>query len=50
MLRLMDGLLVGRAAVVTGAAQGIGLVIAGLLAEHGARVVAADEASAQAGG
>jgi len=38
----MTGLLVGRSAVVTGAGQGIGLEIARLLHQHGARVVLAD--------
>lgn len=36
------GRLDGRAALVTGAAQGLGRAIAGLLAERGARVVIAD--------
>jgi 3-oxoacyl-[acyl-carrier protein] reductase len=39
---MTGALLDGRAAVITGAAQGIGLEIAGLLAEHGAHVVLAD--------
>jgi len=38
----MSGLLVGRSAIVTGAGQGIGLEIARLLHQHGARVVLAD--------
>lgn len=38
----MTGLLAGRSAIVTGAAQGIGLAIATVLAEHGARVSIAD--------
>lgn len=38
----VEALLAGRRAVVTGAAQGIGLAIAGRLTEHGARVVLAD--------
>jgi 3-oxoacyl-[acyl-carrier protein] reductase len=38
----MGGLLEGRRAVVTGAAQGIGLEIARLLSEHGAAVLLAD--------
>ena len=38
----MTGLLEGRSAIVTGAAQGIGLAIATVLAEHGARVSIAD--------
>lgn len=36
------GLVEGRAALVTGAAQGIGLAIARMLVEHGASVVIAD--------
>lgn len=36
------GLLEGRRAIVTGAAQGIGLAIATVLVEHGARVTIAD--------
>ncbi|MEV7431873.1 3-oxoacyl-ACP reductase FabG [Nocardioides sp. NPDC092400] len=50
----MSGLLEGRRAIVTGAAQGIGLAIGAALADHGARVVLADldgnraEASAEA--
>ncbi|GII75820.1 3-oxoacyl-[acyl-carrier-protein] reductase [Sphaerisporangium rufum] len=38
----MKGLVDGRTALVTGAARGIGLAVARLLAEHGARVVLAD--------
>ncbi|TWG91683.1 3-oxoacyl-[acyl-carrier protein] reductase [Nocardioides sp. J9] len=38
----MTALLEGRAAIVTGAAQGIGLAIATALVEHGARVTIAD--------
>ncbi|MFL6024127.1 MAG: 3-oxoacyl-ACP reductase FabG [Marmoricola sp.] len=38
----MTGLLEGRSAVITGAGQGIGLEIARLLHQHGARVVLAD--------
>ncbi|MCW2856574.1 MAG: fabG3 [Marmoricola sp.] len=38
----MTGLLIGRSAIVTGAGQGIGLEIARLLHQHGARVVLAD--------
>lgn len=38
----MSGLLEGRRAIVTGAAQGIGLAIATVLADHGARVTIAD--------
>lgn len=38
----MNGLLDGKVAVVTGAAQGIGLAIAQLFSEHGATVVVAD--------
>jgi 3-oxoacyl-[acyl-carrier protein] reductase len=38
----MTKLLEGRAAVITGAGQGIGLAIAQVFAEHGARVVIAD--------
>jgi 3-oxoacyl-[acyl-carrier protein] reductase len=44
----MSGLLVGRSAVVTGAGQGIGLEIARLLHQHGARVVLADLDGARA--
>jgi 3-oxoacyl-[acyl-carrier protein] reductase len=38
----MDGLVTGRSAIVTGAAQGIGLAIARLLHEHGAKVALVD--------
>jgi 3-oxoacyl-[acyl-carrier protein] reductase len=38
----MDGMLAGRAAVVTGAAQGIGAAIAARLAAEGAAVIVAD--------
>ncbi len=44
----MSGLLEGRRAVVTGAAQGIGLEIARTLHEHGASVVLADLDEARA--
>ncbi|GAA1750254.1 3-oxoacyl-ACP reductase FabG [Aeromicrobium alkaliterrae] len=44
----MSGLLEGRRAVVTGAAQGIGLEIARSLHEHGASVVLADLDEARA--
>lgn len=44
----MSGLVRGRAAVVTGAAQGIGLAIATTLHEHGASVVLADRDSDRA--
>jgi len=37
-----NGLVAGRTAIITGAAQGIGLEIARLLREHGAQVVLAD--------
>lgn len=53
----MTGLVAGRAALVTGAGQGIGLAIARLLHEHGAQVALADldvdrvkEAAASLGG
>jgi 3-oxoacyl-[acyl-carrier protein] reductase len=36
------GVLAGKAAIVTGSARGIGRAAAGLLAEHGARVLVAD--------
>ena len=45
----MDGLVAGRAALVTGAAQGIGLAIARLLSEHGAKVALADLDAARVG-
>jgi 3-oxoacyl-[acyl-carrier protein] reductase len=38
----VDGLVLGKTAVITGAAQGIGLEIARLLHRHGANVVVAD--------
>jgi 3-oxoacyl-[acyl-carrier protein] reductase len=38
----LGGLLAGKAAIVTGAAHGVGLAAATLLAEHGARVLLAD--------
>ncbi|MCX6398443.1 MAG: 3-oxoacyl-ACP reductase FabG [Propionibacteriales bacterium] len=44
----MTGLLEGRTAIVTGAAQGIGLAIATTLASHGARVTIADLDGAKA--
>jgi len=39
---MTGGLVTGRAAIVTGAAQGIGLAIARLLVEHGAKVALVD--------
>ncbi|MFI1918243.1 3-oxoacyl-ACP reductase FabG [Nocardia sp. NPDC020380] len=39
---MMSGLVAGKSAVVTGAAQGIGLEIARVLAAHGANVIVAD--------
>jgi len=45
----MTGLLEGRSAVVTGAAQGIGLEIARTLVAHGARVTLADRDGDKAG-
>jgi len=41
-IRMTTDLLTGRSAVVTGAGQGIGLEIARMLHQHGARVVLAD--------
>ncbi|HEX8966940.1 MAG TPA: SDR family NAD(P)-dependent oxidoreductase, partial [Chloroflexota bacterium] len=38
----MNGLVEGRAALVSGAGSGIGRATARLLAEHGARVAIAD--------
>lgn len=46
---MMDGLLTGRTAVVTGAAGGIGLAIAQMFHDHGANVVIADVDAERAG-
>lgn len=50
LLRALAGapILDGRAAIVTGAARGIGLEIASLFAQHGARVLVVDLAEADA--